>query len=67
VTVIDFFETAVNSEELPTHLDERNVEVHRELVDAITSQDPKRLRSAMRAHDRHRRLFGLGRITEVRG
>jgi DNA-binding FadR family transcriptional regulator len=59
VTVIDFVGGSVNLKGLPSPLHVHNAEVHRELVDAISSGEPKRLRTAIRAHDRHRRSFGL--------
>jgi DNA-binding FadR family transcriptional regulator len=59
LTVIEFFGGSVNLEPLPARLHINNAQVHRELVDAISSGDPRRLRGAVRAHDRHRRSFGL--------
>lgn len=61
ITVLDFFEQAVDPEGLPTTLHRSNVEVHQQLVDAIASGDPKQAKAALRAHDRHRRAFGLAR------
>lgn len=59
VTVLDFFEQSVDPAQLPERLHVHNIEVHQELVDALASGDLKRLRAAARAHDRHRRTFGL--------
>ncbi|HEX3803996.1 MAG TPA: FCD domain-containing protein [Solirubrobacteraceae bacterium] len=59
VTVLDFFGGALDTDELPARLHRKNAEVHRELVEALSSRDPKRLRAAIRTHDRHRRAFGL--------
>lgn len=59
VTVLDFFEHAVDPEQLPPTLHVHNLEVHQQLLAGIVSRDLRQLRAAMRAHDRHRREYGL--------
>lgn len=59
VTVLDFFENAVDPQQLPRTLHVHNLEVHQQLLEGITSRDARRLRAAIRAHDRHRREYGL--------
>lgn len=59
LTLIEFFDAAVDVSELPARVHPDNVEVHRHLVEAIRIGDQKQLKSALRAHDRHRWAFGL--------
>lgn len=61
LTVLDFFEHAVDPTRLPSPLHPANVEVHQRLLHAIDSGDLTQLRAAVRAHDRHRRAFGLAK------
>ena len=61
-TVIDFFSEAVDTDALPSRLSKRNADVHDQLLEAIKSRDGRRLAAAMRAHDRHRRDYGIGQI-----
>lgn len=67
LTVIDFFGAAVDATGLPDRLHPHNLEVHRQLADAIVSGDAKLLKAAMKAHDRHRRAFGLSESESRRG
>lgn len=67
LTLIEFFVEAVDVSELPDRLHPDNVAVHRRLLEAIRGGDPKQLKAALRAHDRHRRAFGLGQIGSRHG
>lgn len=60
VTVLDFFQHAVDVAQLPGRMHGHNADVHRRLLEAIRSGMAAELRAALRAHDRHRRGFGLG-------
>jgi len=60
VTLLDFYENdLVAAQDMPSVLHPDNVTVHRELVDAIESGDPGRLRTAIRMHDTNRLELGM--------
>jgi DNA-binding FadR family transcriptional regulator len=59
VTLLDFFEHALEHEELPQTVDRENVDVHRELISAIAEGEGPRLEAAMKRHDLHRQARGL--------
>jgi GntR family transcriptional repressor for pyruvate dehydrogenase complex len=62
LTLLDFFEDAQQRiEDLPRSMDRENVEVHRQLADAIASGDDRKLAAAMRRHDANRLALGMFR------
>jgi GntR family transcriptional repressor for pyruvate dehydrogenase complex len=66
VTLLDFFENAIEREDVPLMVDPQNVEVHRELLAAISEGEGPRLEAAMRGHDVHRRSMGMLRPSGAR-
>jgi DNA-binding FadR family transcriptional regulator len=59
VTLLDFFENDVAAGELPDAVHPDNVEVHRQLVDAIEAGDEAGLAEAVSVHDNHRLSLGM--------
>jgi GntR family transcriptional repressor for pyruvate dehydrogenase complex len=59
VTLIDFFEFTLEQTDLPDAVDPENIEIHRELVDAIDAGEGRQLDAAMRRHDTNRLALGL--------
>jgi DNA-binding FadR family transcriptional regulator len=59
VTLLDFFENDLAVEELPDAVHPNNVDVHRQLVDAIEQDDVPELEWAVRRHDGHRLNLGM--------
>ena len=59
VTLLDFFEKDLSGEDLPPVLNAENVEVHRQLVDAIESGEDKVVEAAILRHDNHRVALGM--------
>jgi DNA-binding FadR family transcriptional regulator len=59
VTLLDFFENDVAAGELPPAVHPDNVEVHRQLVDAIETGDEQEVTRAVSVHDNHRRRLGM--------
>ncbi len=59
VTLLDFFENDLAVEELPDAVHPGNVDVHRQLVDAIEQADVPELEWAIRRHDGCRLNLGM--------
>lgn len=59
VTLLDFFEKDLTVEDLPPVLSAENVEVHRQLVDAIESGRRNTVEAAILRHDNHRVALGM--------
>ena len=59
VTLIDFFEHKLEQADLPDAVDPENVEIHRQLVEAIDAGHDGELEAAMRRHDANRLALGL--------
>lgn len=59
VTLLDFFENDVAAGELPPAVHPDNVEVHRQLVDAIETGDEEEVARAVAVHDNHRLHLGM--------
>jgi DNA-binding FadR family transcriptional regulator len=59
VTLLDFFEKDLAAEDLPPVLNAENIEVHRQLVDAIESGEKKAVEAAILRHDNHRVALGM--------
>jgi DNA-binding FadR family transcriptional regulator len=59
VTLLDFFENDLAVENLPATVHPDNVEVHRQLVDAIEKGEAPELEWAIRRHDGHRLSLGM--------
>ena len=59
ITLLDFFEQGFEHRELPASIHPDNVEVHRQLLDAIAKGEGAALDAAVRRHDRHRQAMGL--------
>jgi GntR family transcriptional repressor for pyruvate dehydrogenase complex len=59
VTLLDFFENDLSGEDLPAVLNPENVEVHRQLIDAIEAGDTPELEAAIYRHDHHRLALGM--------
>ena len=58
VTLLDFFENEAAGGDLPAAVHPGNVDVHRQLVDAIEQGEVPELEGAIRRHDRHRLNLG---------
>jgi DNA-binding FadR family transcriptional regulator len=54
VTLLDFFENDLAAENLPPAVHPDNIDVHRQLVDAIEQSDTPELERAIRRHDSRR-------------
>ena len=54
LTLLDFFENEPAGGDLPADVHPGNVDVHRQLVDAIEQGGGPELEGAIRRHDRHR-------------
>ena len=54
LTLLDFFESQAAAGDLPVAVHPGNVDVHRQLVDAIEQGEVPELEGAIRRHDRHR-------------
>jgi DNA-binding FadR family transcriptional regulator len=67
VTLLDFFENDLAVEELPDAVHPDNVDVHRQLVDAIEQGDVPELEWAIRRHDGHRLNLGMFEPVAVTG
>lgn len=59
VTLLDFFEHDVAAGGLPPAVHPDNVEVHRQLVDAIETGDEQAVARAVSIHDNHRLHLGM--------
>jgi len=59
VTLLDFFENDLAVENLPDTVHPDNIDVHRQLVDAIEQGDVAELELAIRRHDSHRLNLGM--------
>jgi DNA-binding FadR family transcriptional regulator len=59
VTLLDFFENDLAAENLPPAVHPDNIDVHRQLVDAIEQGDAPELEVAIRRHDSHRLNLGM--------
>jgi GntR family transcriptional repressor for pyruvate dehydrogenase complex len=59
VTLLDFFENDLAVEELPDAVHPDNVDVHRQLADAIERGEETELEWAIRRHDGHRLNLGM--------
>jgi len=59
VTLLDFFENDLAARDLPSAVHPENVDVHRQLVDAIEHGDGPELEQAIRRHDSHRLNLGM--------
>ena len=59
VTLLDFFENDLAVEDLPDAVHPDNIDVHRQLVDAIGQGDVPELELAIRRHDSHRLNLGM--------
>jgi GntR family transcriptional regulator, transcriptional repressor for pyruvate dehydrogenase complex len=59
VTLLDFFENDLGGEDLPPVLNPENVEVHRQLIEAIEAGDMPELEAAIYRHDHHRLALGM--------
>ncbi|HUZ36854.1 MAG TPA: FCD domain-containing protein [Streptosporangiaceae bacterium] len=59
VTLLDFFENDLAIENLPAAVHPENVDVHRQLVDAIEKGEAPELEWAIRRHDGHRLNPGM--------
>jgi DNA-binding FadR family transcriptional regulator len=65
VTLLDFFENERVVDDLPVTVHPADVDVHRQLVDAIEQGEAPELESAIRRHDSHR--LNLGRFEPATG
>ncbi len=61
VTLLDFFEDDLEREQLPPVLSADNIEVHRQLLDAIEVGEGPELEAAISRHDGHRMSLGMFR------
>jgi DNA-binding FadR family transcriptional regulator len=61
ITLLDFFEHDLTREQLPPVLAPDNIEVHRQLLDAIARGEGPELEAAIQRHDSHRITLGLFR------
>jgi len=59
VTLLDFFENDVAAENLPATVHPDNIDVHRQLIDAIERGGLPELEVAIRRHDSHRLNLGM--------
>jgi len=59
VTLLDFFENDLAGDDLPPVLNETNITVHRQLIDAIEAGDTPDLEEAIYRHDNHRLALGM--------
>ena len=59
VTLLDFFENDLSGEDLPPVLNTENVDVHRELIDAIERGEKRAVEAAILRHDNHRVTLGM--------
>jgi DNA-binding FadR family transcriptional regulator len=59
VTLLDFFENDLAVENLPDTVHPDNIDVHRQLADAIEQGDVAELELAIRQHDSHRLNLGM--------
>ena len=59
VTLLDFYEHAFEFDDLPASIHPDNVEIHRQLLDAIAQGEGPALEAALRRHDRHRQALGM--------
>jgi GntR family transcriptional regulator, transcriptional repressor for pyruvate dehydrogenase complex len=67
VTLLDFFENDLAVENLPDAVHPDNIDVHRQLVDAIEQGDMAELELAIRRHDSHRLNLGMFKPATVSG
>jgi DNA-binding FadR family transcriptional regulator len=65
VTLLDFFENEAADGGLPGAVHPGDVDVHRQLVDAIEQGEVPELEGAIRRHDRHR--LSLGTLVPAAG
>jgi len=65
LTLLDFFENEAAAGDLPVAVHPGNVDVHRQLVDAIEQGEVPELEGAIRRHDRHR--LNLGALVPAAG
>jgi DNA-binding FadR family transcriptional regulator len=61
LTLLDFYETDVHSQQLPPVVASENIAVHQQLLDAIEAGGELALDEAMRRHDEHRASLGMFR------
>ena len=61
LTLLDFYETDVHSQQLPPVVASENIAVHQQLLDAIEAGGEVALDEAMRRHDEHRTSLGMFR------
>jgi DNA-binding FadR family transcriptional regulator len=61
LTLLDFYEASLEQEQLPPVLDERNIEVHRELLAAIEQGEGPALEAAIRRHNENQASRGMFR------
>jgi len=59
VTLLDFFENDVAADNLPATVHPDNIDVHRQLIDAIEQGEAPELEAAIRRHDSHRLNLGM--------
>ncbi len=61
LTLLDFYETDVQNQQLPPVIASENIAVHQQLLDAIEAGKEPALDEAMRRHDEHRISLGMFR------
>jgi GntR family transcriptional repressor for pyruvate dehydrogenase complex len=61
LTLLDFYETDVQNQQLPPIVASENIAVHRQLLDAIEAGEGRALDEAIRRHDEHRASLGMFR------
>ncbi len=62
ITLLDFFEHAFEYKELPASIHPENVNIHRQLLDAIGKGEGPALEAAMQRHQQHRQTRGMFKV-----